>query len=1179
MSTTRDGRRAVVVFLLSVLPPAICWSIGCRSTQKMPAVSDRLPDSAAAARSLTPLEKIEPAIEQPHAPADLIPLSDRSEKQLVAASQLIAEQRYTEAALQLERALRYDPDHARIHGALGVLHWQAGNVERAKTHAGRAAEKNPDDAVAHYVLARCHAQAGDAPSAITSLRRALLCGDFDKDPAMASLCHHALAELLTREGYLAAALAQYQAFERTSAQVTARAGDPAGSELQTILARGSGAVADAKAEVLEKLGRFGEAADCLSRSAEQTPGDAGRAMRHARLLLKADRLDEAIEAARRIPPDHADGALLLLEVFQRAGRLSDAVAEIHARLENTPDSAQLALALSKALNESGNAQAGRRELQHFLDAHPDSMPVRAALLDAFAAESAWKDVLRLSAEGLRIAPEAGDAIEERLQTMTTNEAFVAAVLNAVDDDPGDAFTAYLRGKVALAANRRQLAEELLRTSAAAQSAPALARTALAELLIGDYRYDEALNLLSPKDDPTAADAQRERVLGLIHDRLDNLEEAERHYRTAVQHDRSDVATMLALAEMYLRTDRLHQAQRQLRVLLEADPEHEPARELLALTYLQENKPDIAREEYAELRKHASKPTTIARCDTILDPTLQRDSLAKRERFLKALQSGPEDAPTWIAVAATYEDNNLDAIYDAYRNAARLDPGDDDIAFTLSRLEQNLLRFEDAAARMKELMRHRPNRHMWRLRLAGLHRLVTDFDAALAEYAPYVDRADLPAKVSAKYREGYVETLNDLGRIDEASAKLEAWMNADPDDAELAGRLTRQYQLHDRAKDAVALTERYYKQNAGDWQVREGLFEALIRAKMTDRAAQFVLDWLDEDPENDVAWSMLAGATAGAGRLDEALEIVRTQAVRSLRRQWYQDFWVLELSKAGGHDEAVEVIEGMIDAVLAVLRKGPTLGGPRWRDQLRDDEMVYQPDAPFSLETLQLRLETLRTKLIGELVAGKRFRRAEQLLDEWLNAAGDPKSRYAYLWLSARCRQAQNQAEAAAAAMERALVLQPADVGLNNDLAYTWIDQGRRLDEAERMIRYAVAREPGRAAYLDTFGWLLYKKDQFAEARKWILRASRTAGGKDPVLFDHLGDACFRMGATAEAIEHWTEAQRLAAEKAPDAPTSDDERRVRQTVQQKIDDARAGRAPKTAPAAGESAEPQSPAGGP
>ena len=149
-------------------------------------------------------------------------------------------------------------------------------------------------------------------------------------------------------------------------------------------------------------------------------------------------------------------------------------------------------------------------------------------------------------------------------------------------------------------------------------------------------------------------------------------------------------------------------------------------------------------------------------------------------------------------------------------------------------------------------------------------------------------------------------------------------------------------------------------------------------------------------------------------------------------------------------------------------------------------------------------------------------------------------------------------------MERTLLLEPADVSLNNDLAYGWIDRGVRLDEAEPMIRYAVSRFPQQGAYLDTYGWLLYKKGDFEGARKWLERARRAMARDDPVILDHLGDACWRFGLEKEALEHWNAAVEIVRKMSEDEVASTDVRRVRDTTSQKVEDARAGRKPGVAP---------------
>jgi Tfp pilus assembly protein PilF len=178
---------------------------------------------------------------------------------------------------------------------------------------------------------------------------------------------------------------------------------------------------------------------------------------------------------------------------------------------------------------------------------------------------------------------------------------------------------------------------------------------------------------------------------------------------------------------------------------------------------------------------------------------------------------------------------------------------------------------------------------------------------------------------------------------------------------------------------------------------------------------------------------------------------------------------------------------------------------------------------------------------------------------------DPQAQFMYLVGLASCFRAEGNESEAAGVLERALVIRPDNVGLNNDIAYGWIDRGVQLDRAESMIRLAVSRQPRQMAYLDTFGWLLYKKQDFAAARKWIDRASRAGQREDPVVHDHLGDTYWRLGKSEEAIEHWAEALKLAQARSS-AQRNADERRVLSTAESKINAVRSGRWPAVAPVA-------------
>ena len=86
-------------------------------------------------------------------------------------------------------------------------------------------------------------------------------------------------------------------------------------------------------------------------------------------------------------------------------------------------------------------------------------------------------------------------------------------------------------------------------------------------------------------------------------------------------------------------------------------------------------------------------------------------------------------------------------------------------------------------------------------------------------------------------------------------------------------------------------------------------------------------------------------------------------------------------------------------------------------------------------------------------------------------------------------------------LERCLKLDPTNATFNNDLGYLWADQNKRLPEAEVLIRRAIDQDrllkktpvpfavttpteiQDNAAYIDSLGWVLFRRGQFKEARR------------------------------------------------------------------------------------------------
>jgi tetratricopeptide (TPR) repeat protein len=124
-----------------------------------------------------------------------------------------------------------------------------------------------------------------------------------------------------------------------------------------------------------------------------------------------------------------------------------------------------------------------------------------------------------------------------------------------------------------------------------------------------------------------------------------------------------------------------------------------------------------------------------------------------------------------------------------------------------------------------------------------------------------------------------------------------------------------------------------------------------------------------------------------------------------------------------------------------------------------------------------------------------------------------------------------------------LILQadPNDATANNDLGYQWADQGKNLEEAERLIRKAIdldrsQRKTGtqveadsdqdNAAYVDSLGWVLFRRGRLQEARQELEKAAHLPDGDDPVIWDHLGDVYLRLEEPARAAAAWKKALEL-----------------------------------------------------
>ena len=1116
------------------------------------------------------LSEVPPKVESPSTEGLRPPLSEKAARQVAKAQQKVAEQRYTEAAIDLERALRRNPSHPVIHRTLATLHWQAGNIERARTHANQSVKFYADDAMAHFILGRCAAVNGDAAGAFASYRTALLCSDIGENLEIAILTHHRLAEVLGLEGYLEAAIGEYEAFEESAMALD---DPPSRGPLATLLRSTNGSAGEVKADLLERLGRLADAADAFAPVAAASEGDLETETRYARLLANAGRFDEALDAARRITSDDERTVIqLMFDIYQSAGRPTRIIDDLRARLANRPDDTQLVIVVSDMLAQLDRIDDAVAELQRYIATHADSFEVREKMLDLQIAGRQWVEALRAAAEAIRHHPRRTADIVARIEGVADHEDARAAIIEEVADlDDGDFGSTLLGGLVAAKANRLELARELFEKAHLADASSVEARVALARVYLRQYNYGNAIRIARRKDEEVPQDVALEIVLGDIYERLDKVDEAEGHYRAALQLDRDDPEAMLALAKLFSRSGRSLKAQRRLRVVLNAVPRHEEARELLASHYVHEGKADAAAQQLVELKRLVRNPLAVARADALLSQFRSPNPTAYREQLLEAVSVHGGDVQTWLAIADSYDRvTEADERYDAFFNALKIDPDSEEAAFQLAIVEQRRLEFEESAARLEALLPRRPNRHSWRRRLIETYWITREFDKALALARRQESREDLDEETRTGYRVRIVDSLRFSSRTDEALTLLESWVESSPNKEDWQARLANAYIFDDQPERALPILIDRYDRAPDDRSALQRLVEVLVTADQGDRAAQYALDWVHQDPDNDAAVALLITALQEDEHVDDAIELCRNALLRTFNRQCFQNLIIQRLLQAQRYKEGFSFIESLIDEVFHKIQ--PVDGGPGRAGLGVDgeDERIRQPNPNASIDELHNRLSELRLNLSRAYILAGDYREAEKMLTAWLEPARDPRWRVLFLRWLVQCYQGMGDERRAIETLERALLLQPDNVTFNNDLAYTLADTGVRLDEAEQMIRYALWRAPRQGAYLDTFGWVLYKKGEFEQALKWLERANDANVGGDSVLLDHLGDAYWRVGKKNDAIKYWEAAVENLKEADESRMIAADMRRVRDGTPAKIEAARSGQQPSVASVAADEA---------
>ncbi len=442
---------------------------------------------------------------------------------------------------------------------------------------------------------------------------------------------------------------------------------------------------------------------------------------------------------------------------------------------------------------------------------------------------------------------------------------------------------------------------------------------------------------------------------------------------------------------------------------------------------------------------------------------------------RALARDPNDwRALWLQGASRFSTGHAADALAPLERACELDSAQAEVLRTTARVAETLGRADVAERAWRRLVWvDEDDGEAW-FQIAAAEARRGEFEAAQASLKRANDLN--PARPGLLFLEGWVkERLGDMsGAIELYQGHLEVHVDDVGTRRRLVGLLVRS----NRVAEAYAESKRVLQADPRDpeaLQIHADLAFKTRHATEAERLVTQLRSRSPEDPEN-VARAVVVLARNGRGR--EAARIA--------------DQWVLE------HP-------GHVAGPLLAVRAWSAAGVP---DSAIARARAAVALAPDSTEPHRLLARTLQD-------AG-RFDQAER---EWMSLRDRFPQEPGFALDLGGCRERGGNVDGAVSAGREALRLAPGWAPAQNFLGYILADHGRELSEARGLIERALEQDPLNGAYVDSFGWVLYRLGRLSEARTQLERAVRLTDG-DPVVREHLGDVYLDLRMTAQAREQY-----------------------------------------------------------
>lgn len=540
---------------------------------------------------------------------------------------------------------------------------------------------------------------------------------------------------------------------------------------------------------------------------------------------------------------------------------------------------------------------------------------------------------------------------------------------------------------------------------------------------------------------------------------------------------------------------------------------------------------------AASKKKAKKPVVLAVADTLS----YNDSRRYNYFFLEAVrQQG----------AGHYA-----AAFDLLNHCLDINPKAAEAYFLRARYLSMLRKDSLALNDLEKAASLQPGNAIYQEKVAQFYIGMGNFDKATKAYeqlyANNRDRSDVLNVLVQLYQQ-----QKDYGKMIEAINKMEELEGVD-DQFEMAKMNV--YEMMGNTRKAYLTLKRLADSHPNDKTFTVMLGNWLMQHKMRKAAYKFFAQTLKEEPDNTYAQSSMYDYYRSSGNdslarqmmdrillgkntpADSRMQFLK-QAIQENEQQGGDSMQIIHLLDRVRQVVPKDAQVAEMRAAYFQMKKMPTAVVDSALMQLLD---IAPDNAWARFQLVQSKWATQDWKLVASLAEPGMLYNPDEMvfyyftglarfyqeddkgaLDAFqrgtaeINDKSNPDIVSDFYAIMGDIYHSQGEKEKSYAAYDSCLQWKPDHIATLNNYAYFLCTEGGNLKKAEEMSAKAVKAEPTNATYLDTYAWILFCEERYAEAKFYMDATLKndTDSAVSAAVLEHAGDIYMKVGEKEQALE-------------------------------------------------------------